>query len=630
MSVRGRIKDSWRERRLFEQRSIVVVVLIALLSSVLLGRLLWLQVVRYEHYSQLSQGNRVRVEPLPAARGIIYDRHGQVLADNQPTYQLELIPEEVPDLDAALAGLARIALIDSERIDELKKLVRSRRPFESIPIRLRLDDQEIARFAVNRFRFPGIDIQTRLARNYPRGEIGVHALGYVGAISETDLQNIDRESYAGTLTIGKLGVESAYENNLRGQNGRREQLVDVRGRPIENLQALESELVFQPSRRGQDLYLTLDLAVQNAAENAMLNRRGALIALDPNNGDVLALVSHPGFDPNLFARGLSSQEFSALNSDPDRPLFNRALRGTYPPGSTIKPLVALAGLQYGLVTAEDSHYCIGYFTLPGSTRRFRDWQRRGHGSVNMQSAIARSCDPYFYSLSDRLGVDRLHEFLGQFGLKAPSGIDVGGEKSGILPSRQWKRSAFRKPEEQVWFPGETVIFGIGQGYMTSTPLQIAQMTAILAMRGAAWRPRLVAALRDSQTGEVKDLPPQAMPVVTLKDESYWDSAIDGMRAVMQGGTASAAARGAKYSIAGKTGTAQVIAIAQGEEYDADELDERLRDHAWFVAFAPIDKPQIVIAVLIENGGSGSGVAAPVARQVMDAYLLSSSPRVDGS
>ena len=630
MSVRGRIKDSWRERRLFEQRSIVVVVLITLLSSVLLGRLLWLQVVRYQHYSQLSQGNRVRVEPLPAARGIIYDRHGQVLADNQPTYQLELIPEEVPDLDAALAGLARIGLIDSERMDELKQLVRSRRPFESIPIRLRLDDQEIARFAVNRFRFPGIDIQTRLARNYPRGEIGVHALGYVGAISETDLQNIDRESYAGTSTIGKLGVESAYENNLRGQNGRREQLVDVRGRPIENLQALESELVFQPSRRGQDLFLTLDLAVQNAAENAMSNRRGALIALDPNNGDVLALVSHPGFDPNLFARGLSSQEFSALNSDPDRPLFNRALRGTYPPGSTIKPLVALAGLQYGVVTAEDSHYCVGYFTLPGSSRRFRDWQRRGHGSVNMQSAIARSCDPYFYSLADRLGVDRLHEFLGQFGLKAPSGIDVGGEKSGILPSRQWKRSAFRKPEEQVWFPGETVIFGIGQGYMTSTPLQIAQMTSILAMRGAAWRPRLVAALRDSQTGEVKDLPPQAMPAVTLKDDSYWDSAIDGMRAVMQGGKASAAARGAKYSIAGKTGTAQVIAIAQGEEYDADELDERLRDHAWFVAFAPIDKPQIVIAVLIENGGSGSGVAAPVARQVMDAYLLSSSPRVDGS
>lgn len=630
MSVRGRIKDSWRERRLFEQRSIVVVVLITLLSSVLLGRLLWLQVVRYQHYSQLSQGNRVRVEPLPAARGIIYDRHGQVLADNQPTYQLELIPEEVPDLDAALAGLARIGLIDSERMDELKKLVRSRRPFESIPIRLRLDDQEIARFAVNRFRFPGIDIQTRLARNYPRGEIGVHALGYVGAISETDLQNIDRESYAGTSTIGKLGVESAYENNLRGQNGRREQLVDVRGRPIENLQALESELVFQPSRRGQDLFLTLDLAVQNAAENAMSNRRGALIALDPNNGDVLALVSHPGFDPNLFARGLSSQEFSALNSDPDRPLFNRALRGTYPPGSTIKPLVALAGLQYGMVTAEDSHYCVGYFTLPGSSRRFRDWQRRGHGSVNMQSAIARSCDPYFYSLADRLGVDRLHEFLGQFGLNAPSGIDVGGEKSGILPSRQWKRSAFRKPEEQVWFPGETVIFGIGQGYMTSTPLQIAQMTSILAMRGAAWRPRLVAALRDSQTGEVKDLPPQAMPAVTLKDDSYWDSVIDGMRAVMQGGTASAAARGAKYSIAGKTGTAQVIAIAQGEEYDADALDERLRDHAWFVAFAPIDKPQIVIAVLIENGGSGSGVAAPVARQVMDAYLLSSSPRVDGS
>jgi penicillin-binding protein 2 len=630
MSVRGLIKDSWRERRLFEQRTIVVVILIGLLSSLLLGRLLWLQVLRYDHYTQLSQGNRVRVEPLPAARGIIYDRRGEVLADNQPTYQLELIPEEVPDVETTLAGLVRIGLIEAAAIEDLKKLIRSRRSFESIPVRLRLDDQEIARFAVNRFRFPGVDIQTRLARNYPLGEIGVHALGYVGAISEADLKNIAREAYAGTSTIGKLGIESAYEQDLRGENGRREQLVNARGRPIENLQALERELIFRPSRRGQDLFLTLDLNVQNTAEKAMANRRGALIALDPNNGDVLALVSHPGFDPNLFARGLSNEEFSALNTDPDRPLFNRALRGTYPPGSTIKPLVALAGLQYGVITPEDVHYCVGYFTLPGSSRRFRDWQRRGHGPVNMRAAISRSCDPYFYSLADRLGVDRLHNFLGQFGLEAPSGIDIGGEKSGILPSREWKRSAFRNPQEQVWFPGETVIFGIGQGYMTSTPLQVAQMTATLAMRGAAWRPRLVAALRDPQTGERQELAPEAMPVVTLKDNNFWKIAIDGMRAVMEGGTASAAARGARYSIAGKSGTAQVVAIAQGEQYDADALDERLRDHAWFVAFAPIEAPRIVVAVLIENGGGGSGVAAPVARQVMDAYLLPQINEANGT
>lgn len=630
MSVRGRIKDSWRERRLFEQRSIVIVVLVALLTSLLLGRLLWLQIVRHEHYSNLSQGNRVRVEPLPAARGVIYDRYGEVLADNQPTYQLELVPEEVRNLEATLQGLSRIGLIQADAIKDLEKLVRSRRSFESVPIRLRLSDEEIAKFAVNRFRFPGVDIQTRLARSYPLGEIGVHALGYVGAISETDLETIDREAYAGTRTIGKLGVESAYENDLRGENGRREILVNARGRPIDNLEALERELNFRPGRSGQDVFLTLDLTVQKAAEEAMANRRGALIALDPNNGDVLALVSHPGFDPNLFARGLSNQEFATLNSDPDRPLFNRVLRGTYPPGSTIKPVVALAGMQYGLIEPEDTYYCIGYFMLPGSSRRFRDWQRRGHGVVDMNSAISRSCDPYFYSLADRLGVDRLHDFLGQFGLKSASGIDIGGERAGILPSRDWKRGAFRKPQEQVWFPGETVIFGIGQGYMTSTPLQVAQMTATLATRGAPWRPRLVAAVRDPVTGERRELPPERLPAVQLKDEAMWDIAIDGMRAVMEGGTATRAARGAPYSIAGKTGTAQVVAIAQGEEYDADALDERLRDHAWFVSFAPIEQPRIVIAVLVENGGSGSGVAAPVARQVMDAYLLTRTDGAEGT
>lgn len=630
MSVRGRIKDSWRERRLFEQRSIVIVVLMGILSALLLGRLIWLQVVRYEHYTQLSQGNRVRVEPLPAARGVIYDRSGQVLADNQPTYQLELVPEEVRDLGVTLEGLARIGLIEFANINDLKKQIRSRRSFESVPVRLRLNDEEIAKFAVNRFRFPGVDIQPRLARNYPLGEIAVHALGYVGAISEADLEKIDREAYAGTRTIGKLGVESAFENDLRGENGRREILVNARGRPIDNLEALERELVFRPGRSGQDVFLTLDLNLQNAAEQAMANRRGALIALDPNNGDVLALVSHPGFDPNLFARGLSSQEFAALNSDPDRPLFNRALRGTYPPGSTIKPVVALAGLEYDLIDPQDTYYCIGYFMLPGSSRRFRDWQRRGHGTVNMQSAISRSCDPYFYSLADRLGVDRLHEFLGQFGLKAASGIDIGGERAGILPSRDWKRAAFRTRQEQVWFPGETVIFGIGQGYMTSSPLQLAQMTATLATRGKPWRPRLVAAVRDPVTGERRTLAPESLPEVQLKDDLFWEVAVDGMRAVMEGGTATRSARGAKYSIAGKTGTSQVVAIAQGEEYDADALDERLRDHAWFVAFAPIEQPRIVIVVLIENGGSGSGVAAPVAREVMDAYLEAQSTEAAAS
>jgi penicillin-binding protein 2 len=630
MSLRGIIKDFWREQRLFEQRAIAAVVIIATLSLLLVGRLVWLQIVRYDYYTDLSQGNRVRIEPLPAPRGIIYDRQGLILAENQPAYQLELVPEQVPDLDATLQGLVRIGLLNADDVDDAKRTVRSRRPFDSVPIRLHLSESDMAAFGVNRFEFPGVDIRTRLARSYPQGETAVHALGYVGTVSAADLARIDREAYAGTSTIGKVGIEAAYEDPLRGRNGSREIMVNARGRSVEKLGTLQAALQTRPGEPGTDLFLTLDLEVQRVAEQVVRDQRAAIVALDPNNGDVIALVSRPGFDPNLFARGLTRTEYAALNDNPDRPLFNRALRGTYPPGSTIKPVVALAGLTHGIIEPDKPFFCIGYFSLPGSSHRFRDWRPKGHGAVDLRSAISQSCDPYFYSLSNQLGVRRLNAFLGQFGLGKPTGIDIGGEKSGILPSPEWKKTAFKQRSAQVWFPGETVIFGIGQGYMTSTPLQLAHMTAILATRGKNFEPRLVRAMRDPRTQRMTELTPAPLPPLQAASAEHWDLIIDGMRAVMEGGTATRSAAGAPYSIAGKTGTAQVFSVAQNARYNESAIAERLRDHAWFVAFAPIEAPRIAIAVLVENGRSGSGTAAPIARKVMDAYLLRKFPPADAA
>ena len=629
MAVRGRIKDLWREQRLFEQRAIAAIVLIGLLTTVLVSRLLWLQVKRYDHFTDLAQGNRVRVEPLPAPRGMIYDRAGAVLAENRPAYQLELVREQVKDLEATLEGLIGIGVLDLDELDFARRAIRSRRPFDSVPIRLRLSEEDMARFALHRHRFPGVDIRTRLARHYPQGETAVHAVGYVGTLSESDLERVDREEYAGISTIGKIGVEGTFEDALRGRKGSRQIMVNAQGRSVDRETVLDEPLSTIAAKPGADLYLTLDLEVQRVAEQAVQGQRAAIIALDPRNGEVIALVSRPGFDPNSFARGLTRAEFAALNEDLDRPLFNRALRGTYPPGSTIKPVVALAGLEHGLVTPTTTRACPGWYSLPGSSHRFRDWKRSGHGSVALIEALAQSCDIYFYALAAQLGVERLHEFLGRFGLGGPTGLDVGGEKFGILPSRAWKRSAFKRAAQQVWFPGETVIFGIGQGYLTSTPMQLAQMTAVLAMRGASHRPRLVRALRDPVTRVETPVPPAPLPTVRLRDQADWEVAVQGMVAVMQGGTASRAAAGAEYSIAGKTGTAQVFSIAQNARYDESTISERLRDHAWFIAFAPVEAPRIAVVVLVENGRSGSGTAAPIARLVMDAYLLRKFPPAPG-
>ena len=625
MAGKGRIKDVWREQQIFEQRSLIAAVIIVLLTGALITRLGWLQISRNAYFTELSQGNRVRIEPLPAARGIIYDRNGVILAENRPAYQLELVREEVPDLEDTLKRLVTIGLVAPEELDSTRRTIKSRRPFDSVPIRLRLTEEEIARFAVRRFEFPGVDIRTRLARYYPHGELAVHALGHVGAISEKDLETIDRAEYAGTATIGKLGIELAYERELHGRNGSREILVNARGRSVEKQGSLTPQLNVVSATPGTDLVLGLDFDVQKVAEEAVWDQRASVVAIDAQSGDVIALASRPGFDPTLFARGLTGPEFRALNENIDRPLFNRALRGAYPPGSTIKPLVALAGLTYGLATPQTSHYCRGWYSLPGSSHRFRDWKPSGHGTLAMVSAIAQSCDVYFYTLANELGPTRLAEFLAHFGLGAPTGIDVGGEKSGLLPSPEWKRRTYKRPQDQVWFPGETVIFGIGQGYMLTTPVQLAHMGAIIGSRGKNYRPRLVSALRDPVTGTITPLAPKLIETVNVAEPQNWQVAIDGMIAVTHGGTATRAAAGAPYVIAGKSGTAQVFTVAQNEKYNEKNISERLRDHAWFLAFAPAEDPKIAVAVMIENGRSGSGVAAPIARKVIDAYLLRKFP-----
>ncbi|HEY6483264.1 MAG TPA: penicillin-binding protein 2 [Steroidobacteraceae bacterium] len=627
MAAGVHIKDHWSEQRLFDQRALVAAACMVLLTLGLLARLFLLQVVRHDYYAELSQGNRVRTEPIPAARGLIFDRNGEEIAGDTPAYQLELVPEEVPNLPQTLKSLVDLGLIRSEDLEELLRTIRSRRSFDSVPVRLRMSDEDVATFAVRRFEFPGLDIKTRQTRWYPGGALAVHALGYVGAISEQDLQHIDRNAYAGTTLIGKLGLESAYETQLHGTNGFREILVNAQGRSVERQGAFVPNLRTKAPAAGEDVLLSIDLKVQRVAEQALAGHRGAVVALDPNSGDVIAFVSLPGFDPNMFGRGITSSEYAALQNDIDRPLFNRAMRGTYPPGSTVKPVLALAGLTYHVVDPDQRHYCAGSFHLPGSSRIFREYHNEKHGYVDLDDAIARSCDVYFYGLASTLGVDRIAAFMAPFGFGKLTGIDISGEKPGLLPTRAWKAKAFARPADQVWFPGETVNLGIGQGYLTVTPLQLAHYATILATRGKIWRPRLVAALRDPLTGQIHHMAPVSEGEVTGISAADWQRVVHGMIGVTTRGTAAAIGAHAPYTFAGKTGTAQVFTVAQNERYNAKAIDERLRDHSWFIAFAPADQPRIAVAVLQENGGAGASAAAPIARKVLDAYLLGPDGKV---
>jgi penicillin-binding protein 2 len=612
-----RIKDHQREQRIFFQRALLASVVIVTLTLLLIGRLVLLQVVRYDQYKALAEVNRARIEHIPANRGLIFDRNGHVLAENRPSYQLELVREDVRDLDATLRGLVAIGVIAEEQLEDVRRDVLARRPFESVAIQRRLTDEQIAAFAVHRHEFPGVDIHSRSTRHYPHGSLAVHALGYVGTISESDLKRIDESAYRGTMVIGKRGVEAAREAELHGVNGFREILVNALGRSVQDSTDLKIALREKKPEAGSDLILALDLDTQRAAEEAFAGRRGAAVALDPNNGDVLAFVSLPGFDPSLFGRGITTREYRALETDIDRPLFNRAIMGTYPPGSTVKPVLAMAGLAYNKVGEHDHKFCPGFYQVPNSSRRAREGRGGTHGMVDIRTAISKSCDVYFYSLALDLGVDAIHEFLSPFGFGRRTGIDIAGEVSGILPSQQWKRERFK----EAWYPGDTVNFGIGQGFMTVTPMQLAQVTAVLAAQGKVFQPRLVTGIRDPRNGEVKVIEPIELPHVPGGTPHQWEVIMEGMRETMRTGTARAIATSAEYTMAGKTGTAQVFSVAQNQSVSAAVREERLRDHSWFIAFAPAENPRIAVAVLVENGGFGASAAAPIARRIFDAYLL---------
>lgn len=623
--MQGRVKNYLAENRMFMERSIAGGIIVVVLLLVVIGRLFYLQVLKHDYYSTLSQGNRIRIEPLAPRRGLILDRNGVVLADNQPALNLELVREQVGNVeavDSTLAQLVDIGVLRAEDVGGIRRSVFSHKVYESVPVKLQLDEQEMARFAVHRYQFPGVDIRASLARHYPFHEMGVHAIGYVSAINEEDLKRIDSAEYAGTSLIGKLGVEAAYEAQLHGKPGFREILVNAAGKPVDRQGEYVPQLNSRAPVAGEDLVLGMDARVQKVAEDALAGKRGSVVALDPKTGDVIALVSAPGFDPNGFVRGLTVAEYNALANNIDIPLLNRALRGAYPPGSTVKPLYALAAQKYDVLSPLQPEFCGGFFQLPGSSNKYRDDKK--HGFLNMRQAIAESCDVYFYRVAQRLGIARMDEFMKTFGYGALTGIDIPGEKPGLYASPEWKRHAFKRAADQVWFPGETISMGIGQGPITVTPLQQAHFAAEIAERGQVIAvPRLVSAVRSVGSDGNVPRSPRLLKPINIATADSWDVVYDGMvGAVSPGGTAYPfLVKPLRYKLAGKTGTAQVFTVKQTENTRAKIVDERRRDHAWFIAFAPADDPKIAIAVLVENGGFGGAAAAPIAQKVLDAFLL---------
>jgi len=614
MIVGQALRDPQRELSVFRNRILLGGFVILVCFSLLLARFTWLQVFQREYYHTLAEANRISVVPVVPNRGLILDRSGQVLAANYSAYTLEVTPSKVPNVERAIDELATVIEVSARDRRRFRKLQEESKNFESLPIRTRLTEEEVARFAVNRYRFPGFEIKARLFRSYPQGEVASHAIGYIGRINDAEVKRIDAgglaTNYKGTDHIGKLGIEGAYEKELHGVTGSEQVEIDAGGRAIRSL--ARSEPI-----SGNNLIVTLDLGLQRIAEQAFADYKGALVAIDPKTGEVLALVSRPGFDPNLFVDGIDPQNWDALNNSPDKPLNNRALRGQYPPGSTIKPFMALANLEYKKRSPEYSISDPGFYSLAGVAHRYRDWKKGGHGSVNLHKSIVISCDTYYYGLATELGIDSIHEFLTRFGFGQRSGIDIEGELPGLAPSQQWKMQRFR----QKWYAGDTVSVGIGQGYMLATPLQLATATAIIANGGIPVKPHLIKAVQDSKTQEMRPFSNGAASehIVQEKNLALVRSAM--VDVTKPGGTAAQASAGAPYAIAAKTGTAQVVGMKQNEKYDEKRLKREHWDHALFVAFAPADDPKLAMAILVENGQHGSSTAAPIARKVFDYYLL---------
>ena len=614
MSQPIRLKDHEKDARLVRNRVVVGAIAVVLLVCVLIARLYYLQIIQYDYHSTLSENNRVHVQPIPPTRGLIFDRNGVIVADNRPSFSLSMTRERAGNWQEVLDTIVEVLeLTDDDRALFEKRMRQGRRPFEPVPILFELNEEQIARVAVNQFRLPGVEVVAQLVRHYPQGAHFAHSVGYVGRINEKELKTLDPVNYSGTHHIGKTGIERFYEDALHGQVGYEEVETNARGRVLRVLKRTDP-------KPGKDIVLSLDIKLQEAAEAALGGRRGAVVALDPRTGEVLAMVSQPSFDPNLFVTGISFKAYAELRDSIDRPLFNRVLRGLYPPGSTIKPAVAIAGLDSGVVNAGSRVFDPGYYQLPNYDHKYRNWNRSGDGWVDLDTAIMRSNDTYFYDLAHKMGIDRLSSYMNKFGIGQRVSLDMFEESAGLMPSREWKRATRR----QAWFPGETLILGIGQGYMQATPLQLAQATALIANKGVWNRPHLAKTIEGQ--APVDDNP---MEDIVLRDKSDWAKVTHGMEQVMHNarGTARKAAAGAQYRIAGKSGTAQVVAIKQGEKYDRNKLQERHRDHALFVAFAPAEAPKIVVSVMVENGESGSGVAAPVVRQIMDAWLLDENGRL---
>ena len=606
----------------FRFRLGIAAICVLLAFGLLLGRFVWLQIIQHDFYQTRAEDNRIALIPIVPNRGVITDRNGVVLAHNYSAFTLEITPSQAGDLEATIDALAEVIDIQPKDRKRFKRLLDEAKNFESIPIRTRLTDGEVAKFAAHRYRFPGVEVKARLFRQYPLGAIASHAIGYIGRITERDLKWIEESekqaNYKGTDHVGKTGLEQHYEFELHGETGYEEVEIDAGGRALRSLKRI-------PPVSGNNLALTLDAKLQQITEQAFGDRKGSLVAIDPQTGGILAFVSTPTYDPNLFVDGITPDNWKELNEHPDKPMVNRAINGAYPPGSTFKPFMALAALEMGKRTPNQAISDPGYFTFGNHT--FRDDKKGGHGMVDMYKSIVHSCDTYYYMLANDMGIDNISKFMGSLGLGQRTGVDLGkddnGESKGVLPSQEWKKQRFKKPEQQKWYAGETISIGIGQGYNAYTPIQLAQATATVANNGVMFRPHLVHYLIDTKTGEKRQVEPKPIRDLHLKQSN-----VDVIRRAMVGvnkeGTGARAFAGAPYEAAGKTGTAQVFSL-KGAQYKEGSTKKELRDHALFIAYAPADNPKIALAVLVENGGFGAQSAAPIARMVIDYYLLGKLP-----
>ena len=614
-------RDKKAERNLFARRTLVAFLGILLLTGVLFTNIYQLQIVNFDTYQTRSNGNRIKLLPLPPTRGLIYDRYGKLLAENLTFFGLYIVPEKTENLDRTLGELRYIVGLTDNDIENFKKERRRGTRYTPILLKPNLTEEQIARFAVSGYQYPSLDVRPYFKRYYLYGEIMTHILGYVGKINDKDVERLKKDEkfakYSGSNDMGKLGIERYYEDELHGTTGFEEVEINNRGKVIRKLRE-------QPSVAGKSIYLTIDLELQRYITDLLAGQKGAIVVLDPKDSGVLAMVSTPSYDNNLFVDGISSEDYKRLLNDPARPLYSRATQGVYPPASTVKPFIAVAAQTENVITQNTTIFDPGYWVLPNTTKRFRDWKKSGHGYTDLNKAITESSDTYFYQVAHSMGIDRLSDWMKRFGFGVPTGIEIQEETAANMPTREWKQKRYKRP----WVQGDTISVGIGQGYWTATPLQVAKATAILVNNGKVNTPHLMKAIEGAELSPYKD--PLIYPDISEPKQNYWDAAKRGMYNVVNSavGTGRKAFAGANYRVAGKSGTAQVFSLKENEKYNAAGLKKELHDHAWFTAYAPYENPRLVVTVILENAGGGSSNAAPLARKVMDYYLNQRLPQVE--